>query len=260
MAQMGSAMSVLGVMPVYIKDEKTEHLTRAAVNSFFQCTPGVRLIAIDDGSPNREAIEALSKKVPVITKPNEGFAKTVNVGLRTALENDEGALLINADIHFIERRWAEWMCNTDADIVGAKLLYPNHGLVQHAGIYYSAYTRLFSHIGRFAPADTPELNVERECPVTGALQLIKHSALEKLGLYDEGFQFGFEDVDYCIRAKQAGLKVVYQPKAIALHHESAFRGPKPPDWIKERMDQSWNYFQEKHAGTDIASIVPTLLN
>jgi GT2 family glycosyltransferase len=61
-------------------------------------------------------------------------------------------------------------------------------------------------------------------------------------------------------AIQAGFKVVYQPKAVAIHHESAFRGAQPAPHIKERMDRSWNYFQEKHAGLDIASLVPTLID
>jgi len=259
-------MSVLGVMPVYVKDQRTYELTLTAASSFFATTPLNRLydpglLLVDDGSPDRDAVEALFEGGFAIGErpENLGFAKTVNEGLSLALGTGHDALLVNADMEFSDNGWLEAMLDTDADIVGSKLLYPS-GLVQHAGIYYSFYTRLFSHIGRFAPADTPELNVERECPVTGALMLIRHHVLEKIGLFDETFGFGFEDVDYCLTAIQAGLKVVYQPKAVALHHESAFRGPKPPDWIKERMDQSWNYFQEKHAGTDIASLVPTLLD
>lgn len=254
-------MSILGVMPVYVANEKSYRLTKTAIDSFLESVDfdpysetTHELFIVDDASPYGGTVGIAHKN-----KSNLGFAKTVNVGLSRAVEEGKDALLVNADIEFSDNDWLEAMLDTDADIVGAKLLYPS-GLVQHAGIYYSFYTRLFSHIGRFAPADTPQLNVERECPVTGALMLIRHHVLEQIGLFDEQFQFGFEDVDYCLQAIKSGLKICYQPKAVALHHESAFRGPKPPDWIKERMDQSWNYFQEKHAGTDIASLVPTLLD
>jgi GT2 family glycosyltransferase len=258
-------MTVLGVMPVYVTDDRTTSLTLKTAKTFKETVdpellydPG--LLAVNDGSPYQDGVEAIFKaRVAVADKENSGFAKTVNYGLGLPLAMGKDALLVNADLEFSDNNWLQIMLDTDADIVGAKLLYPNHGLVQHAGIYYSFYTRLFSHIGRFAPPETPELNVERECPVTGALMLIRHRVLEKIGLLDTNFEFGFEDVSYCLDAIQAGFKVVYQPKAVAIHHESAFRGTKPAPHIKERMDRSWNYFQEKHAGLDIASLVPTLM-
>jgi GT2 family glycosyltransferase len=258
-------MTVLGVMPVYVTNEKTTTLTQVAVNTFFGTTgANASLLLVDDGSPYRKGIEGIKESFDgfltgIFENNNQGFAKSVNQGLKYARHYGQDALLVNADMEFLDDHWLAWMLSTDADIVGAKLLYPNHGLVQHAGIYYSFYTRLFSHIGRFAPPDTPELNVEREYPVTGALMLIRHRVLEKIGLLDENFEFGFEDVSYCLDAIQAGFKVVYQPKAVAIHHESAFRGAQPAPHIKARMDRSWNYFQEKHAGLDIASLVPTLI-
>jgi GT2 family glycosyltransferase len=259
-------MTVLGVMPVYVTDERTTALTLRAAESFLNTTSPYEayLLLIDDGSPFQEGIAHLRKNLighisGFFHYDNAGFAKTVNVGIEEAVAYGNDVLLVNADIEFLDDNWLYRMLATNADIVGAKLLYPNHGLVQHAGIYYSFYTRLFSHIGRFAPPETPELNVERECPVTGALMLIRHRVLEKIGLLDTNFEFGFEDVSYCLDAIQAGFKVVYQPKAVAIHHESAFRGTKPAPHIKERMDRSWNYFQEKHAGLDIASLVPTLM-
>jgi GT2 family glycosyltransferase len=252
-------MTVLGVMPVYVKDERALQLTNTATTSFLATTKNSSLLLIDDGSPRPDLVAKLWP-LDTIHNPNQGFAKSVNEGLQEALDKGQDALLVNADMQFWVNNWLQIMLDTDADIVGAKLLYPNHNLVQHAGIYYSFYTRLFSHIGRFAPPETPELNVERECPVTGALMLIRHRVLEKIGLLDENFEFGFEDVSYCLDAIQAGFKVVYQPKAVAIHHESAFRGAQPAPHIKARMDRSWNYFQEKHAGLDIASLVPTLID
>jgi GT2 family glycosyltransferase len=255
-------------MPVYVKSNRDVALTKTAIRSYLDtASEDHGLLAINDGSPYEDGVIELDYefaetdgRFAIYGKDNTGFAKTVNDGLANALDFGDDALLVNADLEFLDNDWLQIMLDTDADIVGAKLLYPNHNLVQHCGIYYSFYTRLFSHIGRFAPPETPELNIERECPVTGALMLIRHRVLKKIGLLDTNFEFGFEDVSYCLDAIQAGFKVVYQPKAVAIHHESAFRGAQPAPHIKERMDRSWNYFQEKHAGLDIASLVPTLID
>jgi GT2 family glycosyltransferase len=255
-------MSVLGIMPEYVSDKRQEVLTLKAIDSYLKTTPGTAYLHVyDDASPRRRKMEGLVEGRGAEWfggLDNRGFAYTVNEGLEKALAHGYDALLVNADLEFFQPDWLETMLETDADIVGAKLLYPNH-LIQHAGVYYSAYSRLFSHIGRFAPENTPEFGVERECPVTGALMLIRHPVLKKIGLLDEDFPFAFEDIDYCLRAMQAGLKVKYQPKAVAIHHESSFRGAEPSEKHKKWMQQGWDHLQTKHAGLDIASLVPTLL-
>ena len=53
---------------------------------------------------------------------------------------------------------------------------------------------------------------------------IRFAALEQLGEFDERYPMGFEDVDYCLRAWEAGYEVVYEPAARLHHHESATRG------------------------------------
>ena len=151
---------------------------------------------------------------------NSGFAATVNVGLEVARASGADAVLVNADIEFTHAGWLDVMqARTDqlgrpAAVVGARLLFPN-GLLQHAGVYVSRLGRGFQHRFLHGPGDLPEALVPCACPVTGALQLIRHETLVQVGLYDESFGLGFEDVDYCLRVFAAGEACIYEPAAVA---------------------------------------------
>jgi GT2 family glycosyltransferase len=228
-------MPVLAVVPTYLNaDLDAELLLRCLVS--LACTaPEAEVVVIDDASPAGHLVAQLGPVCAelghrlILKDENEGFSRTVNRGLRLALEEGKDALLVNQDIQFVDEGWLEAMVGrTDTEgrpaaVVGAKLLYPT-GLIQHAGIFYSRLFHWFDHRLRFGPADLPEANVPAVCPVTGALQLIRHGTLADVGLYDEEYVMGYEDVDYCLRVFDAGLTCVYEPAAWALHHESAIRG------------------------------------
>lgn len=222
-------------------------------------------LIVDDGSPVEELLDELEHEgnnlglpFELLRKPeNEGFSRTVNVGLRRALQQERDAVLVNADIEFRDEGWLERMqrqTNSDgeglASVVGALLSYP-HGLIQHGGIFFSVLTRGFDHVYKYAPENLPEAQHARVCPVTGALQFIRLEALEAIGVYDEKFRLGFEDVDYCIRVLESGRECVYQPTVRAWHFESMFRG-RPSPKIEQWQAMSWFYFMEKWAGTSFA--------
>jgi GT2 family glycosyltransferase len=132
--------------------------------------------------------------------------------------------------------------------------YISGGVVTHNSLLH----REFDHIYRYAPHDLPEAQHARTCPVTGALQFIRHECLASVGVYDEGYSMGFEDVDYCLRVFESGRSCVYQPRVRAFHHESVFRGrpsPKVEDWqirSKILLLQRWGH---KSMGRWVPSIV-----
>jgi GT2 family glycosyltransferase len=70
---------------------------------------------------------------------------------------------------------------------------------------------------------------------------------------------GYEDVDYCLVAFQAGLQCAYEPKAIAIHHEGMFRHRDPSPKIREWTKRSWERLHEKHGGVAFSDYCPTLL-
>lgn len=237
----------LCVIPSFLRTpEDLDVLVRCLV-SLWGTASAPDALVVDDGSPARELVgmlEAACEELgfELLAKPhNEGFSRTVNVGLRRALAEGRDAVLVNADLEFTEHGWLERMlARTDtagrpAAVVGARLLYPN-GCLQHAGVFFSLLARSWWHRLQYGPGDLPEAMRPVRCPVTAALQLIRHETLEQVGLYDEGFRMSYEDVDYCLRVFAAGLECIYEPSVCAVHHEGFFRAQRRRD---EKL-QSWH--------------------
>ena len=256
----------LAIVPIYLRTSGDLDVLLRCLVSLVQTAPQAGVLVVDDCSPAAELVDLLAATAGEIgfeleRRPvNGGFATTVNVGLRRALREGRDAVLVNADIEFHSPRWLEAMVartgtdSTPAAVVGARLLYPN-GLLQHAGIYFSLLHRGFAHRFNLGPGDLPEALVPCRCPVTGALQLIRHECLDGVGLYDEAFHMGWEDVDYCLRVFAAGRDVIYEPAACATHAESLFRSRTAKgqeDWER----RSLAVLLAKHGGADLSAFTP----
>lgn len=251
----------IAVVPTYIRNEKELNVTRKCLDTLRE-TSNAFLCVVDDGSPfegTADTLKSFGADKLILKEENEGFSHTVNKGLHFALENKADAILVNADMEFTNDEWLPAMEENPADVVGARLIYP-FNLIQHAGIYFSVIHRSFDHILRMAPADISQADKPRTCPVTGALQLIRYQTLVDVGLYDETFRLGWEDVAYCHDVFIDGKKCAYEPQAIAIHHESLFRGKNPSKQIQEWQQQSFRRLHERFAGHDFSEYVPTLLS
>jgi GT2 family glycosyltransferase len=264
-----SVPSPLVVIPTYLRTDEDLQTTVEAVESVRATAgPSVEVLCVDDGSPEKNLVAQLGEKMSqlqseVHAKPeNSGFAKTVNVGLRRALHAGQDAILMNADVEIQTPGWYTNFRATkddrgrEAAVVGALLLYPD-GTIQHAGIYFSLLTRTFDHLYKHGPGNLPEALKTRVAPVTGALQFIRHSTLETVGLYDEGFFLGWEDVDYCIRVGLAGQSCVYNPNIRAYHYEMKFRG-RPDPKVAEWQAKSFLRLCEKYQNESFGALVPTI--
>ncbi len=185
------------------------------------------VIVVDNGSKDGSLAmvkKDFSKVNLIANRSNLGFAKANNQALRQAQGKD--CLLLNPDtrvkpgsleklIKFVEE-------HPEAGTVGAKLVNPD-GSVQPSVYYFPTLWRAikeywFGQKGvyeKYAPKGKKPVEVEA---VTGAAMLIPQKMIEKIGLLDEKYFMYFEDLDYCQRVKQAGLKVYYLPEAEILHH------------------------------------------
>jgi GT2 family glycosyltransferase len=66
----------------------------------------------------------------------------------------------------------------------------------------------------------------RECDaVTGACMMISKDLFLELNGFDEEYWVECQDVDLCLKARNKGLKVIYAPKSVLIHHEMITRGP-----------------------------------
>lgn len=264
-------MTSLGVIPAFLREPKDAELLTDCLQSIQSTAAGeLDVLVVDDGSPNEELVERIEQLQRPLsfelerTPENTGFSTTVNVGLQRALESGRNAILINADVEFSTRGWVEIMeqqlgivdPEKRAAVVGALLMFPN-GLIQHGGIYFSLLTRTFDHLFKYGPWNLPEALCADARPVTGALQFIRHETLTNVGLYDEEFRMGWEDVDYCLRVFLSGRECVYQPAVRAYHHEMMFRG-RADEKLQRWQAESFVRLMRKYAEQSFAGLVPTL--
>jgi hypothetical protein len=71
--------------------------------------------------------------------------------------------------------------------------------------------------------------VRETSAVTGACLMTRRSVFEEIGGFDETLRVAFNDVDYCLRLREHGYRVIYTPHAELCHHESASRGRLNPE-------------------------------
>lgn len=268
-------MKPLVVIPSFLRSEKHLKTLMDTLASIEHTVPGeTDILVVDDHSPDQDLVDVLETATSgslamdtpsfelIRKKENSGFSTTVNFGLRKARDEGRDAVLMNADIEMDVPDWVTKCQETlDGDenpaaVVGALLVYPQTGLIQHAGIYFSFLTRRFYEKYKYAPARLPAALRRAELPVTGAFQYIRHKTLTDVGIYDERFRMGFEDVDYSLRVFEAGLHCVYNPQVRAYHFESMFRGEKSEQVTEWEID-SFKQLNLKYAGKSFAQFVPT---
>jgi O-antigen biosynthesis protein len=217
------------IIPVWNRLE----LTKQCLIALAEVTTGLsfEVLVVDNGSVDgtEEFLSQLQGDVRIIrNRDNLGFAKACNQGAQAArgkylvfLNNDtlpkEGWL--RALVHEVEE-------HPEVGIVGSKLLYPD-GTIQHGGVVRDCRYFLPYHLYKSFAGDHPAVNQRREFQiVTAACLLIRRSLFEEAGGFDEGYVNGFEDADLCLKVRERGHLVVYQPRSVVVHLESQTPGRK----------------------------------
>jgi len=158
------------------------------------------------------------------------FAAMCNRGVEMA--SGEVVVLLNNDTEVVADDWLEEMvgqlARPEVGVVGALLLFAD-GTIQHAGVH-PGVGGLMGHGHKHRPGDDPgyhgRLTVAHEvAAVTGACLGITRELWNRLdGLDEEHLAVAYNDIDLCLKARAAGLRVVLAPHAILHHHESVSRG------------------------------------
>ena len=186
-----------------------------------------QLVVVDDGSTDMtpSLLDTYRDRVLVIRNETAlGFAGACNTGVKAA--TGEFVVLLNNDT-VPTSGWLSALVNyavqhPAAAVVGAKLLFPND-TVQHAGVVIGLNS-LPHHIYAGFPADHPATSVSRRFQiVTAACTLFRRGPWQELGGLDTAFLNGWEDVDYCLRAGEAGHEIHYCAESVVYHFESATR-------------------------------------
>jgi GT2 family glycosyltransferase len=234
---------------VVIASFRDAERVKALVQSISDTVPKgmARIIVADDASgPEHVAALRTIEGVEVIAgERNAGFAANVNRGLR-ATDPARDAVVLNSDMQ-ARPGWLACLQfaasqEDDVAVVGARLVYPD-GRIQFAGTARNlGAPQWFDHRYRFKPGSWGPAGVAGPVlAVTGACMYMTRGALDRVGLFDEDYPMAYEDVDWCLRAWQAGLRCVYFPAASLYHHESVTRGTD----VGERERASQRLFWER---------------
>ena len=232
-------------------------LTRDRVGLLTNCITGllegtdyknIEIIIVDNGSVESSTLgylEAITQKsnVKVIREPSEfNFSRLNNLAVKHAKGEYIG--LINNDISVIDPGWLHEMMGhllrDEVGIVGPKLLYENN-TIQHAGVILGL-GGVAGHAFRHQPHhsrgydDRLVLCQQLSC-VTAACLLTKKSIYNEVGgLNETSLKVAFNDVDYCLKVRELGYKLIWTPFATLYHLESASRSS---DLSKENIGR-WN--------------------
>ena len=206
-------------------------------------------IVVDNGS-SAEQLAALQKCevdfVLIETGENLGYTGGNNVGIRYAQEHEINyVLLLNNDTIIESYALTNLITSADAEpnvgIFSPKILfYPQSTLIWSAGTYLNRWL-LMGYLTGYKEEDKGQFNQAQELDyVTGCAMLIRRSVINDIGMLSDDYFAVCEDLDFCLRAQEAGYRVKYIPSATVWHVESASSGGvDAPQYV---YYQTRNYF------------------
>ncbi len=194
------------------------------------------VVIIDNESDDAETLEFLrtsGHRVLRIPNPGSGFSYAAINNRAVEQIDSEYILFLNNDTEVVAPRWLSQMVGyagiRGVGAVGARLLYPE-GRIQHAGVVQGFHSGMLGHAFKFLPAsDQGYLSypavVRNYSAVTAACMLTRRDLFLQMGGFDEqNFSIAYNDVDYCYKLQDAGLRSVYCPMAELIHYEGYSRG------------------------------------
>ena len=216
------------------------------------------IVIVDNGSRELETAEYLKELANsnerVRTVRDDGpfnFSRLNNFGARSA--RGSLVLFLNNDIEVTDGDWLREMVShlmqPGVGAVGARLWYPD-GSLQHGGVVLGL-GGVASHAHHRIPQEHPgyfnrAFLQQDYSAITAACLLVRKSVFNKLGGFDElNVGINFNDVDFCLRLKALGWRVVWTPYANLVHAESASRGMRSERARLELFMGEATYMQRK---------------
>lgn len=234
-------------------------LLRACVESVLKKTsyPNFEIIVVDNGSMISETLSffnelANEERVRVLHYSQPYNFSAIN---NFAAQQADGAFLclLNNDTEVVEADWLtelmRYAVRPDIGAVGAKLLYSD-GSIQHAGVVVGMGDAA-GHPHRFLPAGDPGYFRQAHAAqfvtaVTAACLVVEKVKFDSVGGLDaQDLAIAYNDVDLCLKLQSMGLKNVYVPHAILLHHETQSRGHDLSPHHLARYARELKVFQDR---------------
>jgi len=217
------------------------------------------IICIDNGSveeETRRVVEQLclrDTRVRVLRHDIPfNYSAINNFGADQA--NGDHLVFLNNDTEVIRDEWLDSMLEQsqrpEVGVVGARLWYADD-TIQHAGVIVGP-GGVAGHAHLLRPGDDPGYFARIRLPqdlsaVTFACAMTRRDVFRELGgLNDDELKVAFNDIDYCLRAREAGYLVVYTPYALLHHFESKSRGYEDTPEKQQRFSGEIRYMQARH--------------
>ena len=221
----GGGSRVDGVPRVHV-----EHAVRSVVER--STYPNIELVVVADRATPPEVVAALEEigrgRLRLVWFDGPfNFSAKINAGVLES--SGDVILMLNDDVEVVTPDWIETLValaqEPDCGMAGAKLLFAD-GTLQHAGHVYLGGNMTHIYLGY--PEDEPGmehmLHLERECSgVTAACAAVRRDVFEAVGGLCEDLATNFNDVDFSLKIRQLGLRIVWTPHAVLYHFESSTR-------------------------------------
>ena len=214
-------------------------------------------IIVENNSTEKETfafyqqLEATNPKVKVVYwSGNFNFSAINNFGARYA--KGEYFLLLNNDTEIINDDCLEellgYCTRSDVGAVGARLYYEDD-TIQHAGVvigFGGIAGHCFVQQKRgFTGYCHRIICAQDYSAVTAACMMVKRSAFEQVGGLSEELEVAFNDIDFCLKLREAGYLIVYNPYAELYHYESKSRGLEDTPEKVARFNREIKTFEER---------------
>jgi GT2 family glycosyltransferase len=253
----GDAPTVSIIIPTRDRVE----LLRPCVESILEKTTYSRfeIVLIDNGSRETAALEYLSlsarnPRTRILQCDEEfNYSRLSNFGVERS--EAEFVVLMNNDVEVIAPGWLDEMVShgiqPEVGAVGARLLYPD-GRVQQAGVILGAGVHGVAEvahrgIARSDPGYFSRAILAQELSAIGAACLLtRRKVYLKAGGFDEKqLKVAFNDIDFCLKLRARGYRILYAPEAELYHHEHASRGSEYTSANERRFIREIEFMKEK---------------
>ena len=219
--------------------------TALCVESLKKCDKDkneIELIVVDNGSPKDEfnKLSKLRGMTLIRNEENLGYSGGNNIGIKYCLgQNKDLVLMANNDITADKYLVKSLVRASEKVGIVSPKIYFAPGFEFHKNRYKKAdvghviwyaggkidwQNVLGVHIG-VDEVDNGQYDKESEIEfATGACMLVKREVFERIGYLDEKYFLYLEDLDFCVRAKKAGFKILFEPAAIIWHKNASSTG------------------------------------
>ena len=231
-------------------------LTLEAIGSVVD-EPGVETVVVDNASLDG-SVEAIARRFPSVrltgSRTNLGYAGGINLAAANA--RGQNLLVLNSDVRLEAGSLGAMLELLEryhrAALVGPALRYPD-GRAQPSAFKFPGLVQLMLDLYPIDRLMDTRLNgrisaarpIQIDHPL-GACMLIRRSAWQDVGPFDEGYFMYLEEVDWCRRARLRGWQVWYQPRAVVIHHGGASTSQQPAAMFAQLWRSRLRYYARFH--------------